>query len=365
MRTDDKSGDRREYRELTEEEIRARELKSVRTRHEDPEFPADLQPKELNKGARFELKTLTQENADNVAMHLAMAARLIDSDPELAHQHAISASRRAGRIAIVRETLAITAYTIGDFGLALRELRTYRRISGKDDQLALMIDCERGLGRPEKALELGASVERSSLPVDVQVAVAIALSGARLDLGQTERALEELEISQLDPNRAYLFSPDLYSAYGEVLEDLGRLDEAALWSKRAEIAWEAIQEKYGHSETLDIVDVMDEELSYQVDAADAAARWEAEAPAREEARLAAEAASVAEEEALRAEAALYAEEDAAFAAEHGLPWPPESVMSTQVDDDDSTPVVGSVGDSSRTEGESHDGTVPVEAEDES
>ena len=87
-----------------------------------------------------------------------MAATLIESDPELAHRHALSAARRAGRIGVVRETLAITAYAIGDYALALRELRTYRRITGRNDQLPMMVDSERGLGRPEKALELGRSV---------------------------------------------------------------------------------------------------------------------------------------------------------------------------------------------------------------
>jgi hypothetical protein len=94
----------------------------------------------LDKGARNELKTLTKENAEVVAKHLVMATRLLDSDPERAHQHVISASRKAGRIAIVRETLGITAYATGDFALALRELRTYRRISGSNEQIALMVD---------------------------------------------------------------------------------------------------------------------------------------------------------------------------------------------------------------------------------
>ena len=43
-----------------------------------------------------------------------------------------------GRIAIVRESLAITAYATGDFALALRELRTFRRISGSNDQLPML-----------------------------------------------------------------------------------------------------------------------------------------------------------------------------------------------------------------------------------
>jgi hypothetical protein len=188
-----------------------------------------------------------------------MAARLIDTDPELAHRHALSASRRAGRVAVVRETLAITAYATGDFALALRELRTYRRISGSNDQLPLMVDSERGVGRPDRALELGRSVDRSSLPADVQVSLAIAMSGARLDLGQPEAALAELEIPQLDPDRAYSYSADLFHAYAEVLEELGRDEQAARWRERAaraEAAWD-------HAHAVDeheTVDIIEEEL---------------------------------------------------------------------------------------------------------
>ncbi len=169
-----------------------------------------------------------------------MASRLIDEDPALAHEHALAASRRAGRIAIVRETLGITAYATGDFALALRELRTYRRISGKDDQIALMVDSERGIGRPDRALETGRAVDRSTLSTSVRVALAIAMSGARLDRGDLELALGELEIPELDPDRAFEWSPALFAARAAVLEDLGRTDEAAFWAQRAEVAAEAL-----------------------------------------------------------------------------------------------------------------------------
>ncbi|AMG81986.1 hypothetical protein AXH82_00280 [Microbacterium sp. PAMC 28756] len=169
-----------------------------------------------------------------------MASRLIDEDPALAHEHALAASRRAGRIAIVRETLGITAYATGDFALALRELRTYRRISGKDDQIALMVDSERGIGRPDRALETGRAVDRSALTTPVRVALAIAMSGARLDQGDLELALGELEIPELDPDRAFEWSPALFAARAAVLEDLGRTDEAEFWARRAEVAAEAL-----------------------------------------------------------------------------------------------------------------------------
>ncbi|QEO16009.1 hypothetical protein FLP10_01600 [Agromyces intestinalis] len=188
------------------------------------------------------MKTLSKENAEWVARHLAAASELLLEDAPLAHRHALAAARRAGRIAVVRETLAITAYETGDFALALRELRTYRRISGKNDQLPLMVDSERGVGRPDRALELGRSVDRTTLAAPVQVALAIAMSGARLDLEQPELALAELEIPQLDRARAFSYSPALFSAYAEVLDELGRAVEASDWRALAEHAAEALAE---------------------------------------------------------------------------------------------------------------------------
>jgi len=214
-------------------------------RERGPEIPEEITAFDLPGAARNELKTLSKDNADNVARHLAMAARVIDEDPELAHQHALAASRSAGRVGVVRETVAITAYAVGDFALALRELRTHRRITGSDEQLPLIVDSERGVGRPDRALEEGRAVDRSTLSVPVRVQLAIAMSGARLDLGQTDRALQELEIPEADPDRAFEWSPALFSARAAVLEELGRADEAAEWERRAEIAADALDAAAG------------------------------------------------------------------------------------------------------------------------
>lgn len=275
-------GDReaRDQHDRSEEEFRrSRELQSVRPRHDDPVIPDDVQARDLPNEARVELKTLSKDNADWVAKHLVMAGRLIESDPDAAHSHALSAARRAGRVAVVRETLAITAYATGDFALALRELRTYRRISGSNDQLPLMVDSERGVGRPDRALELGRSVDRATLPTDVQVSLAIAMSGARLDLGQPEAALAELEIPQLDPDRAFSYSADLFHAYAEVLEELGRDADAARWRERAARAEEALMEA-GLLDEHEIVDIVEEELPFdeEEDAAEEAGDEADQAP---------------------------------------------------------------------------------------
>ncbi|WDG19224.1 hypothetical protein [Microbacterium sp. Clip185] len=234
----------------------------------EPEVPEEITARDLHPSARNELKTLSKENAEEVARHLVMAGRLIDDDPQRAHEHALAASRRAGRIAVVRESVAITAYATGDYALALRELRTYRRISGNEDQIALMVDSERGVGRPDRAIEVGRAVDRNTLPVAVRVSLAIALSGARLDLGETERALAELDIPELDPDRAFEWSPALFAARAAVLEELGRDDEAAEWARRADIAAEALDEAAGNGsdEEIFVEEIFDEEFAEDSDA---------------------------------------------------------------------------------------------------
>lgn len=211
-----------------------------------PVFPpvaTDVAPDQLDRQARRELSGLDKADAEFVAKHLVMASIVIDDDPALAHEHAKAALHKGSRIPVVRETMGITAYLVGDYALALRELRTHRRLSGSNASLPMMIDCERGLGRPERGIELARGVDRGELDDQWAVELAIALSGCRLDMGQVDQALIELQIPQLKPHVAYSYSPDLFDAYAVVLEDLGRLEEAKLWGERATVAAQALADK--------------------------------------------------------------------------------------------------------------------------
>lgn len=332
----------------------------MRARHDDPDLPDDVVARDLPGEARVELKTLSKDNAEWVARHLVMASRLIETDPELAHRHATSAARRAGRIGVVRETLAITAYATGDFALALRELRTYRRISGSNDQVPLMVDSERGVGRPDRALELGRSVDRSSLPADVQVALAIAMSGARLDLGQPEAALAELEIPQLDPNRAFSWSPDLFHAYAEVLEELGRDEQAESWRERALRAEAALAEALAVDEH-ETIHVIEEEIFLDPGDASAAA-LEAEV----DELLADDDAGSTDEADADGGSADESEEAAADEVSGGAPEETGAGAGAEADEDEDTegaqaqPVAEADVATSEEKGEPDDGGVPTE-----
>lgn len=158
-----------------------------------PDIPEEVMASELDPDARGRLRTLSKDNADDVARHLVMAGRLIDDDPELAYRHAQVALARGGRVDIVREAAAITAYATGRYAEALREFRTVVRLNGTTEHLPLMADCERGLGRPARVLELASSSEAASLIGDPKIELQIVVAGARADLGEFDAALYALD----------------------------------------------------------------------------------------------------------------------------------------------------------------------------
>ncbi|MBG0740582.1 hypothetical protein IV500_14465 [Paeniglutamicibacter antarcticus] len=213
----------------------ARDLRSSNRpdRDRSPQIDDDVTGTELDKVTRAQLRTLEEKSGEWVSRHLVMAGRLMDTDPELSFQHALAASRRGGRLAAVREAVGLTAYAAGHYGEALREFRTYRRISGSNEHLPVMADCERGMGRPDRALDLIRSEDAQTLDTAGKVELAIVASGARADLGEREAAVAALEIPQLDMNRAFSFSPRLFRAYADALDAVGRSTEAATWLGQA------------------------------------------------------------------------------------------------------------------------------------
>ncbi len=202
-------------------------------RAEGPPIPQDIDARDLAPDVRRELSTLDKATADAVAKHLVAAGQLLDDDPEAALSHARAARARASRIAAIREAVGIAAYHCGDWAQALSELRAARRMGSKSALLALIADCERGLGRPEKAIELARSPEAAQLTGDDADELRIVAAGARADLGQLEQALALLSTPQLDPNRTGSTPARVFYAYADTLLALGREDEALQWFLRS------------------------------------------------------------------------------------------------------------------------------------
>lgn len=198
----------------------------------EPDLPQDLDVTDLDPSVLQDLRGLSKENANRVAKHMIMAADLLEDDPKLALEHARAAKNRAGRVGVVRETNGVVAYHAGEWKEALAELRAARRISGGPGLLAVMADAERGLGRPEKALEIGRSPEARELDREGRIELAIVLAGARHDLGQHESALATLQGLQPSQDASDLTGLRLSYAYAEALLQSGRRDEAREWFQR-------------------------------------------------------------------------------------------------------------------------------------
>lgn len=185
---------------------------------------------------RRELSTLSKATADGVACHLVAAGMLLDEDPQAALKHAKAARSRSTRITAIREAVGIAAYHCGDWTQALAELRAARRMGSKSALLPLIADCERGLGRPQRAIELAASPEAAQLEGDEADELRIVVAGARADLGQLEQALTVLSAARADPERTGSTVARLHYAHAETLVALGRGNEALEWFLKAAAA---------------------------------------------------------------------------------------------------------------------------------
>ena len=159
--------------------------------------------------------------------------RLIDEDPQEALGHALAARRLASRIAAVREAVGLAAYRAGEWQTAIGELRTYHRMSGRQTHLAVLADCERALGRPERAIDLFRGADRDALAPTEAVELLIVAAGARADLGQKDAAVSMLQVRELAAPADEPWAARLRYAYADALLAVDRRDEAREWFARA------------------------------------------------------------------------------------------------------------------------------------
>ena len=193
-----------------------------------PAIPAGVSPEELDPQALVALETLSGPNRDIVARHLVMAGQLIDLDPQEAYKHAQAAVARAGRVDVVREAAALTAYASGRYEEALREVRAVRRMRGDDSLRAVEADSERGLGHPEKAVEIVDAASTAGMELSEQVELVLVSSGARADLGQSDVGLVIVDdaLARLGDGADETLVRRLMEVKADRLRELGRDDEA-------------------------------------------------------------------------------------------------------------------------------------------
>jgi tetratricopeptide (TPR) repeat protein len=199
-----------------------------------PAVPASITADQLDPAARAELRTLPGDLAEAVA-RLLVAVGLAE-DPDLGYEYAATARDLAARVGVVRETCGIAAYRAGRWADALAELRAARRLTGQGSYLPLMADCERALGRLDRALDLVTGPAIHDLARETQIELRIVESGIRRDQGFPEAAVVALQVPELADERRRSWSARLFYAYADALVDSGRADEARYWFGKAAAA---------------------------------------------------------------------------------------------------------------------------------
>ncbi|WP_406305846.1 hypothetical protein [Streptomyces sp. NBC_00885] len=162
-----------------------------------------------------------------------MVANLIDEDPEQAYAYSKVALRLASRVAAVREAAGFAAYANQKYAEALAEFRAAKRMTGSVELWPVMADCERGLGRPERAMAMAGEPEVQKLDKAGQVEMRLVAAGARRDMGQIEAAIVTLQSPELASSSVQPWTARLRYAYADALLAAGREGEAREWFAKA------------------------------------------------------------------------------------------------------------------------------------
>lgn len=156
-----------------------------------------------------------------------------DEDFAEALGSALRAKQAAPRSAIVRELLGLVYYRLGRWREAARELAAYRRLSARRDQDHVYADCERALGRPERALELLEGLELREVGEEIYIESLLVSAGALVDLGRSEEAVNLLQNGPTHPPEVLERHLRLWYALADALEVAQRRPEARSW-------WDAV-----------------------------------------------------------------------------------------------------------------------------
>jgi tetratricopeptide (TPR) repeat protein len=220
---------------------------------------------EVDAGVRQELMSLPKTLADDVAKNLVMVAQLLDEDAERAYGYSRVALRLASRVPAVREAAGFASYATERFAEALTEFRAARRMTGLADLWPVMADCERGLGRPERALDMAGAPEVKRLDKAGQIEMRLVAAGARKDMGQFDAAVVTLQCPELGARSTQEWTARLRYAYADALLAAEREAEARDWfSRAAEVDTQGATnaaERLAELDGIEYVDTLDPEAA--------------------------------------------------------------------------------------------------------
>ncbi len=150
-------------------------------------------------------------------------------DHERAVTALLEAKTKAPRSVHVREMLGLAYHQLGRWREAARELAAYRRLSDRRDRDPEFADCERALGRPEKAVEILSDITAQDIAEEVLIEGLVVAAGALLDLDRPDDAVRTLERGPLKPPNVGPHHLRLFYALADALERAGRRSDARGW----------------------------------------------------------------------------------------------------------------------------------------
>jgi tetratricopeptide (TPR) repeat protein len=122
-----------------------------RSRADDRRSLTSVPTGDLPRWVRDEItRTAPKDRREPAIVHLSRAVSdFADERFGAAFEQLKRAKDLAPQAATIRELLGLSAYHLGRWDEALRELRTFRRLTGETTQMPVELDCLRALDRPE------------------------------------------------------------------------------------------------------------------------------------------------------------------------------------------------------------------------
>lgn len=173
--------------------------KDDRGRSKSDEFARDrdVKPAKLPAGAEGlprhvveSLMRVTPASRQNAALASLGAAAEAFSDGQYhaAVRKASHAKDLASRDATIREILGLASYRVGDWQTALRELRTYRRLSGETTHMPVEMDVLRALNRDDDIKALWLEFKKLGGGPAVKKEARVVYASYLIDIGDLDEA---------------------------------------------------------------------------------------------------------------------------------------------------------------------------------
>ena len=112
-------------------------------------FSVDGGPENLPRWLKEEIQRVTPRDRQDITITLLSeaASEYADQQFRSAHRKLLKAKNLSSRASAIRELLGLTAYRLGNWDEALRELRAFRRFTGDTTHMPVEMDALRGLER--------------------------------------------------------------------------------------------------------------------------------------------------------------------------------------------------------------------------